>query len=269
MASLLADAQEIRTIQKQVTDLAVADLGDLFRLVQGMPPEAARNLLLDTVPALASTYGDMNAAAAAEWFESLREREVGSGFRARLASPVEATPVEQSILFSAEHLFTGDIDQMENYLHGRMLKWVNEPARETIINSIDADPAGYGWQRVARPGACKFCRMLAGRGGVYTRKSVWFASHDSCNCGACPSWDDSLPEVTVDAYKASRRMDSVRSRAAGDATDEEIARARARSGGKLKGDVTEQNRRADQRQAQRILRDHRANTRAWLDTMED
>ena len=269
MGSMLADAQEIRTIQKQVTDLAVADLGDLFRLVQGMPPEAARNLLLDTVPALASTYGDVNAAAAADWFEALREREVGSSFRARLASPVEATLVEKSILFSAEHLFTGDIDQMEKYLRGRMLKWVNEPTRETIIDSIDNDPVGHGWQRVVRPGGCKFCRMLADRGGVYTRKSVWFASHANCNCGAAPSWDDSLPEVTVDAYKASRRMDSVRSRAAGDATDEEIARARARSGGKLKGDVTEQNRRADQRQAQRILRDHRANTRAWLDTMED
>ena len=52
MGSMLADAQEIRTIQKQVTDLAVADLGDLFRLVRGMPPEAARNLLLDTVEEL-------------------------------------------------------------------------------------------------------------------------------------------------------------------------------------------------------------------------
>lgn len=268
MASMLADADEIRTIQSQISDLAIADLGDLFDLTKGLDPEGARNLLLDSLPPIVATYGDLSATAAGEWFETLREREVGSGFQARLADSVSAEPVQQSVRFAAQHLFDDQATQMQAYLVGQLVKWVSQPSRMTIIASIDADPAGYGWQRVVRPGGCKFCRMLADRGGVYTRKSVWFASHANCNCGAVPSWDDSLPEVTVDAYKASVRMDSVRSRANGTADDDAIARARANAGGKLKDEVTDAQRVADQRQAQRILRDHRARTKAWMDTLD-
>lgn len=245
MATMLSDANDIRLIQNRVAELAVADLADLMRLAADLGPEAARNLLVDSLPGVAATYGDVNASAAAEWFEVLREREVGSGFQARLAAPVEAIPVEQAVRFSAQHLFAGEPDQMEAYLRGQLVKWVNQPARETIIDSIDADPIGRGWQRVVRPGGCRFCRMLADRGGVYTRKSVWFASHANCNCGAVPSWDDSLPEVDVKAYTASKRMDSVRARAA-DTTDPR-----------------------KQAKAQRVLDDHRARTKAWLDSMGD
>lgn len=245
MSSLPSSVQEIRSVQAGVTELALADLSDLFRLVQGMPPEAARDLILDSLPAVASVYGDISASAAAEWFEMLREREVGSGFQARLAKPVDATPVTQSVHFSAQHLFAGQPEQMEAYLRGQLVKWVNQPARETIIDSIDADPIGRGWQRVVRPGGCKFCRMLADRGGVYTRKSVWFASHANCNCGVVPSWDPDLPEVSVKAYEASKRMDSVRRRA----EDPSDPRKQAK--------------------AQRVLDDHRARTKAWLDSMDD
>ena len=245
MATMLSDANDIRLIQNRVAELAVADLADLMRLAADLGPEAARNLLVDSLPGVAATYGDVNASAAAEWFEVLREREVGSGFQARLAKPVDATPVTQSVHFSAQHLFTDQPEQMEAYLRGQLVKWVNEPARETIIDSIDADPIGCGWQRVVRPGGCKFCRMLADRGGVYTRKSVWFASHANCNCGAVPSWDPDLPEVDVKAYTASKRMDSIRRRAE-DPSDPK-----------------------KQAKAQRVLDDHRARTKAWLDDMDD
>lgn len=269
MTSLLSDANDIRLIQKQVVQYALTGLDELFLTIAGLPPEVARNILIESLPGVAATYGDISAVAAGEWFETLREREVGSGMSARLAQPVAAEPVEQSVRFAAQHLFTDDPSQTEKYLAGQMVKWVNQPARETIIDSIDADPIGYGWQRVVRPNGCRFCRMLADRGGVYTRKTVWFASHANCNCGAVPSWDPDLPEVNVKAYEASKRMESVRRRAEGRATDDEIARSRANAGGKLKTSVTRQNRMSDQARAQETLKDHRARTRAWLKDMED
>lgn len=240
MAPLLRDANDIRLLQDRVTSLASADVSDLFRLVGDLPPEAARTLVTEALPGIVSTYGEVSAAAAGEWFETLREREVGSSFRARLAGPVGVVPVERSVRFSAAHLFEGRPDLMELYLMGQVGMWVIQAARETIINSVDADPIGRGWQRVVRPGGCDFCRMLADRGGVYTRRSVWFASHTNCNCGVVPSWDPDLPEVDVKAYEVSERMEAVRRRAA-DTSDP-----------------------AKQAQAQRVLQNHRQRTREYV-----
>lgn len=40
-------------------------------------------------------------------------------------------------------------------------------SRDMILSNVEQDDFAVGWQRLAYPGACAFCRMLAGRGGVY------------------------------------------------------------------------------------------------------
>ena len=221
MSSLLTDAHAIRRVQARLSGQAQLTLKQLQELAAGLPPEAVRNLLLEALPGVAQTFGDASAVAAGEWFEELRAREVGSGRAAVLADPVGRVPVEQSVRFASQHLFTDAPQLTFAYLAGQLVKWVAQPARETLIESIDADPVGYGWQRVTRPGACGFCLMLADRGGVYTRKGVYFASHRNCNCGVVPSWDSSLPVVDVEAYRASVRMDKVRARASGPPSKEQ------------------------------------------------
>lgn len=242
---MLAEADQIRTVQADLIALADTDLDTLMAQVAKMTPEAGRDLLIQTLPDLARVYGDVGSAAAAEWFEQLRVQHVGSTYPPRLASPVGAQQIEQTVRFAAKHLFEGDPAGMTAYLRGALAKWISEPTRMTIIESVDADPIGYGWQRVVRPGGCKFCQMLADRGGVYTRKSVWFAAHNNCNCGVVPSWDPSLPEVDVMAYVASERMESVRIRASSTATDPKGIR--------------------DRKRAQQILEDHAERIRAWVD----
>lgn len=241
---MLQRAGESRRIQGRLQDYAEADLKRLFRMVEGLPPEEARDMLLELLPTLSAEYGDRAAAAGAAWFEQLREAEVGSFRAATLADHVPAAQVEGSVRFAAAHLFEGEPVLTEQYLAGQLKKWVAQPFRETIIHSTDEDPIGYGWQRVVRPNGCGFCRMLADRGGVYTRKSVWFASHANCNCGVVPSWDSSLPAVDVNAYEASKRMESVRRRAE-DSSDPKKQAA-----------------------AQRVLDNHRSNVRRWIADFE-
>lgn len=79
---------------------------------------------------------------------------------------------------------------------------VMDADRQTVMASARADPRATGWRRVTH-GGCKFCRMLAGRGEVYTADSVRFASHDHCRCTAAPAWGG--PEVGVHQYTASKR----------------------------------------------------------------
>ena len=54
--------------------------------------------------------------------------------------------------------------------------------------------------RRTRPGACKFCIMVASRGAVYSKASATFACHEHCYCEAVPAWGgQALP---VGPYKA-------------------------------------------------------------------
>jgi hypothetical protein len=55
------------------------------------------------------------------------------------------------------------------------------------MGSSIADPKARGWMRVGS-GRCDFCRMLIGRGAVYTESTVDFHAHDHCGCGATPAW---------------------------------------------------------------------------------
>lgn len=172
--------------------------------------------------------------------------------------------IEGSVRFAVAHLFDEQPELTEAYLARQMRKWVNQPARGTLIRSVDSDPVGYGWQRVTRAGACDFCKMLADRGGVYTRKSVYFASHGSCNCGVVPSWDPSLPEVDVKCYEESKRMAALRRRAANGATDDDIRNARRAAGRAWSGPVTDADRRKYSDKAREILSDHNARAQQWM-----
>jgi hypothetical protein len=58
------------------------------------------------------------------------------------------------------------------------------------MSSAVADPGASGWQRTGSGTSCTFCRMLIGRGGVYSEATADFASHDHCNCSATPAWVD-------------------------------------------------------------------------------
>ncbi|WP_172121305.1 hypothetical protein [Actinomyces faecalis] len=83
-----------------------------------------------------------------------------------------------------------------------MEKRVLDADRQTVIRSAAADPSAKGWKRITSPGACKFCKMLAGRGEVYDARSVRFAAHDICRCQAVPAWGGE--PVNVHQYIASK-----------------------------------------------------------------
>lgn len=68
---------------------------------------------------------------------------------------------------------------------GSMSRLVLNAGRETVMRSVIRDLRGKGWERVTS-GGCSFCRMLAGRGSVYTEESADFNAHDHCACSAQP-----------------------------------------------------------------------------------
>lgn len=170
-------------------------------------PAVARDALLDFLPLLTDTYGDMAATVAADWYDDLREvaQVPGPPFRASPADLVPEEVVQQRARFGAQHLWTPNPEQTLTFLSSAMSGYVLQPGRDTIARASIEDPRASGWGRVARADGCGFCRMLAQRGAVYKEATADFASHDDCNCAAVPSWDPDAPEVDVKAYEASKR----------------------------------------------------------------
>lgn len=84
-----------------------------------------------------------------------------------------------------------------------MVRVVRDESREFIRQTALTDDRLGGWQRVGTGDTCAFCRMLVGRGAVYSESTVRFASHTNCNCEVQPSYSDL--SKSVDEYRKSDR----------------------------------------------------------------
>lgn len=178
-------------------------------------PVSALNALLNFVPLLTQEFGELAAEVAMGWFEELRFDAIDAGQiaavgRATSFEVVRTDPVILEISAASRsywqhRLATDGPDVVVSSIKDGTTKAVRQSGRQAIGRNADRDPAARGWQRLTRPGACRFCRALANRGGVYTRSSVRFAAHGpKCNCVAAPTWDRDAPEVEPFVYVASQ-----------------------------------------------------------------
>lgn len=179
---------ELRSAVESLATIADADVAELWQQITSAPD--MRAALMDILPALIDTYGAAAAAFAADWYDDLAEEsELPARFTA-IPADLAVTGAEALAGWSTAPLFLPepDWDAARTRLTGGIQLRVANAARTTITFSSIADPRADGWQRVASGGGCGFCQMLAGRGAVYSDKSVDFAAHDHCNCTAAPAW---------------------------------------------------------------------------------
>lgn len=178
-------------LRSGVAELAAVANDDLAALWDQVETAAeARTALADLLPALVDVYGDAAAALAADWYDELRdEKEIRGRFTA-IAADTTDRGVHELAGWAVEPLAVNDTDwaAVRTRLYGGLQRRITDVARDTITLSSVADPGADGWQRVARGGGCAFCRMLAGRGAVYTSRTADFSSHDSCHCVATVAW---------------------------------------------------------------------------------
>lgn len=201
-----SDAARLRAANIALVDRVQRDLNGFWGSLDLSKPERVRDALLRFVPVLTTAYGDAAAVVAADWYDELRASEGVQGrFAALMADTFPVEYVAQRVRFGAQHLFTEQPDQTRVFLADAVQEYVLQPGRDTVARSALADPQGSGWHREVRGDGCRFCRMLAGRGGVYREATAGFASHGGCNCVAMPSWDANAPEVPVSAYVASEK----------------------------------------------------------------
>lgn len=264
-----SDANRFRQGALKISQLAKNDLATVAARLDLNRPELTRDILLEAVPEISTRYTGMGGALAVEQYALQRELAGVSGLYTPVSADLPTIDlVQDKVRWAAGSLFVEDPAMPVGALNWTLQALIMGTIANTTLLNVEDDPQGVGWQRIARATGCDFCIMLTGRGGVYrTEKSASFAAHEHCSCTAVPSWDPTAPEVPARCYEASKRMESVRRRAAGAATDDDIRNARRAAGKKWSGNVTTPERLRDQKIAQRILDDHRARTKIYLQSI--
>lgn len=186
--------------------------------------EDLRAALFLAAPIIVADYSDGTAALALDWYEELRDAsEVTRPFTPAPIRLVTDDYVRSVIAATTKALL--EVPQSElpevkqatiTLVRDSIPEMVADGFRDTITKNATADPAAAGWRRFARPGACKFCLMLAARGAVYTEATARFAAHGAvmagnrrggdCMCIAGPAFGgkEIWAEATPMQYLASR-----------------------------------------------------------------
>lgn len=194
-----ADVERLAASSRRLVELAKDDLRALVGSLDLSRPELVRDFLVEVVPVLAAEYGQVAAAAAAEWYEETRAAQAPGSFAATVAPAIDDAAVVGSVRWAAGDLFTDDALAAFSKLEGALQRHITYAARETIMENVLRDPARPAYARVPRGSVtCAFCSMLASRGFVYSsagqaqrrgRGATEDKYHDDCDCQVVPSWD--------------------------------------------------------------------------------
>jgi len=199
----------LSSVLESLSALALQDLQNLWTL----NPADLEAALFGLLPDLLDTWGEASAAAAADWYDELRDAAEIAGQFTAIVEPLGDLGAYALAGWAAEPLKTvePDILSAKSRLEDGFQKRLVNSANLTVTGSAEADPKARGYMRRTRPGACKFCIMVASRGAVYTQKSARFACHGHCFCEAIPAWGGrALP---VKPYKKSDHPSTAEDRA--------------------------------------------------------
>lgn len=173
-------------LRKQVGALTGDLATTLTRFWGGIgDPKALETALMDTLPDLIDTYGTAAAAYTADWYDELRDQHGVPGRFTAIPADVADAGAQALVGWAAAQ--AADLTSFQSMILGGSQRRVANFSRLTVTDSSIADPGARGWKRTGL-GRCAFCRMLLGRGAVYTEASADFKSHDHCQCGAEPAF---------------------------------------------------------------------------------
>lgn len=179
----MATPAELRRAIADLTSLAQGDLNALWQRVS--TAAGAHEALSDVLPDLIATYGEAAAAIAADWYDDLREEASAAG--RFMSIPAEIADPGAAALIGWATTQATDMDALRTLIAGGTQRRIANFSRLTITGSSIADPGARGWKRIGA-GECDFCRMLLGRGAVYSEATADFQAHDHCNCQAAPDF---------------------------------------------------------------------------------
>ena len=186
-----------------VTTAAASEVAAVAAQAPARPVDAALDALGLIVPA----YYDAAGSLAVAWYDERREE---SRPRTLYTPQIIGDPATDWIEREVAR-FAAEIEAEAQALVDEAIRLTEKEVargfRDSIVGNTRRDEDAIGWSRVTRPGACKFCTMLADKGAVYTEATADFAAHGNCHCATRPEFENGEhgPEASVMQYLASTK----------------------------------------------------------------
>lgn len=189
-----ADFEDFVESQRGVRRLVLRDLAAWWTTVEHLSPEEIRTAAKEFVPLLAQTYGEVSAAAAADFYDAARSSSVARGrFAASLAPNGAAAQAARSVGWGVAPIFSEDPAAALGRLSIAVDAASLQVGRDTVMHNNRRDPSGPRFARVPVGKTCAWCLMLASRGAVYRSADSAGAAGQyhggDCDCQPVPSWD--------------------------------------------------------------------------------
>lgn len=202
-------------VRVELTGITAAAAADLADELTGVPLDQQVRTAMAVVPLLVPSYYDATGSLAVDWYEELRDESGPSSlYSPSIIGDPETDWIEREVRRFQRELDNSALDlesetpRILDEAASLMKKEIARGYRDSILGNTRQDEDAIGWSRIARPGACKFCVMLAGKGSVYRSESTAiFAAHGNCHCAARPEFrgGDHGPEADVIQYVASSK----------------------------------------------------------------
>lgn len=206
-------------------------LGDaLARIDMTQDVAAVREQVIAAMRVWCGGATDQAAVLAAEFYDGLREIELGARLGAVASSGREPEATDGAVRAFAQQLVNGKPDELVRLCLDRLDYEVKVAASQTALNNARRDPVKPRFARVPTGAeTCDFCLMLASRGFVYHTEAAASHAHAGCDCRTVPSWRAHEVEGYDTQDLARRWQDAIdakaRERAERNGTDEADERA--------------------------------------------
>lgn len=227
------------TVIKQVNDLITASATTVVSAGANLGQQDYGAFLRTVIPELLDQYGNVNATAAIEYYNQMRDqwftlygesarrtagRDAARTAQQRYAAAVTGSKIKVATnaeTFAATYAPTYDVasktDAVMNFAMKVRAKYGHEASvqamnnaltrevamyhRDTVLFNSAIDPYVNRVQRVAQATACEFCRLMAlGSRDGKVRVSTYAAKfHDNCHCTIQPLFEGDQP-VRPDYY---------------------------------------------------------------------
>lgn len=154
---------ERQQILDQLSTLAMQDIERYWRGISDSVDAEFRAIVAEAFPELLAPYSAAAAELGAEWYA---ESAPGLPYQ-----PTSFLPATEGLAQSTAWALSATGEAALPRLAGITQRQVFQANRETIIGNSNRE-TGSTWARVARPGACAFCAMLATRSDVYASRAA-------------------------------------------------------------------------------------------------
>lgn len=198
-------------VRAKLAEINEAASTDLLSIAALVGPEKRTTAVLDALPLVVPAYYDAAGALAVAWYDERRdEASPLTVYTPTIIGDPETDWIEREVA-KFQKTIEADIEietqKLVDEISRLAEKEVARGFRDTITGNTRMDEDAIGWSRVARPGACKLCTMIAARGAVFRENTAHFATHKSCHCAARPEFEggEHGPEATVEQYLASTK----------------------------------------------------------------